>query len=110
MVAILGVWAAVGLVTNLGLLVLGRDLFLDRADMTRALVTVALAPDRPLGVDLDRSLVLVPSPRSLEAITSAYGDPRTDRLVPWAVRPIPAPVLTEAQRRLVEGAPIPGLK
>ena len=110
MVAMLGVWAAVGLVTNLGLLVLGRDLFLDRADMTRALVTVALAPDRPLGVDLDRSLVLVPSPRSLEAITSAYGDPRTDRLVPWAVRPIPAPVLTEAQRRLVEGAPIPGLK
>ena len=47
MLAALGSWAAVGLVTNVGLLVLGRDLFLDRADMTRALVTVALAPDRP---------------------------------------------------------------
>jgi hypothetical protein len=92
------------------LLVLGRDLFLDRADMTRALETVALAPDRPADIDMDRSLVLVPSPRSLEAIKAAYGDPRTDLLVPWAVRPIPAPILAEAQRRLVEGAPIPGLK
>jgi hypothetical protein len=109
-VAVLGSWAAVGLVTNLGLLVLGRDLFMDRAEMTRALVTVALAPDRPADVDMDRSLVLVPSPRSLEMIKSAYGDPRFDLLVPWAVRPIPAPVLAEAQRRLVEGAPIPGLK
>ena len=108
-IAVLGGWAAVGLVTNIGLLVLGRDLFLDRADMTRALVTVALAPDRPAGVDLDRSLVLVPSPRSLERIAAAYGDPRTDRLVPWAVRPIPPEDLAEAQRRLVEGAPIPGV-
>lgn len=108
-IAVLGGWAAVALVTNIGLLVLGRDLFLDRADMTRALVTVALAPDRPAGADLDRSLVLVPSPHSLEAIAAAYGDPRTDRLVPWAVRPIPAPILTEARRRLVEGAPIPGV-
>jgi hypothetical protein len=107
--AILGSWAAVGLVTNIGLLVAGRDLFLDRADMTRALVTVALAPDRPAGVDLDRSLVLVPAPRSLDWIAAAYGDPRNDRLVPWAVRPIPAAIRTEAQRRLVEGAPIPGL-
>jgi hypothetical protein len=109
-VAVLGSWAAIALVTNLGLLVLGRDLFLDRADMTRALETVALAPDRPADIDMDRSLVLVPSPRSLEAIKAAYGDPRTDLLVPWAVRPIPAPILAEAQRRLVEGAPIPGLK
>jgi hypothetical protein len=107
--AVLGSWAAVGLVTNVGLLVMGRDLFLDKADMTRALVTVALAADRPIGVDLDRSLVLVPAPRSLDRIAAAYGDPRTDRLVPWAVRPIPAAIRTEAQRRMVEGAPIPGV-
>ena len=107
--AVLGSWAAVGLVTNIGLLIAGRELFLDRADMTRALVTVALAADRPAGVDLDRSLVLVPAPRSLDRIAAAYGDPRTDRLVPWAVRPIPAAIRTEAQRRLVEGAPIPGV-
>ena len=108
-IAVLGGWAAVGLVTNIGLLVLGRDLFLDRADTTRALVTVALAPDRPAGVDLERSLVLVPSPRSLERIEAAYGDPRTDQLVPWAVRPIPPEDLAAAQRRLIEGAPVPGV-
>ena len=72
-------------------------------------MTVALAPDRPAGVDLERSLVLVPSPRSLERIEAAYGDPRTDQLVPWAVRPIPPQDLAEAQRRLIEGAPIPGV-
>jgi hypothetical protein len=108
--AVLGGWAAIALTTNIGLLVLGRGLFLDRADMTRALVTVALAPDRPAGIDPDRSLVLVPAPASLAAITAAYGDPRTDGLVPWAVRPIPAAYLTEAERRLVEGAPIPGFR
>ena len=107
--ALLGSWAAMALVTNIGELVAGREIFLQRADMTRALVTVALDPDRPAGVDLDRSLVLVPSPRSLDAIAAAYGDPRTDRLVPWAVRPIPAEIRAEAQRRLVEGAPIPGV-
>ena len=106
---VLGAWAAVGLVTNIGMLVAGRELFLQKADMTRALATVALAPDRPAGVDLDRSLVLVPSPRSLDRIVAAYGDPRTDRLVPWAVRPIPAEIHAEAQRRLIEGAPIPGV-
>jgi len=107
-IAILGVWAVVALETNIAFLLAGRGLFLERADMTRALVTVALAPDRPVGVDLDRTLVLVPSPAALAAIAAAYGDPRTDRLVPWAVRPIPAAYLAEAQRRLVEGAPIPG--
>lgn len=108
-IAVLGAWMAFALVANVGLLVLGRDLFLDRADMTRALVTVALAPNRPADVDMDRSLVLVPSPRSLEAIVAAYGDPRRDSLVTWAVRPIPAAILTEARRRLIEGAPIPGV-
>lgn len=106
---VLGSWAAVGLVTNIGLLVAGRELFLDKADLTRALVTVALAPDRPADVDVCRSLVLVPSPRSLERISVLYGDSRTDGLVPWAVRPIPARDLIEAQRRLIEGAPIPGV-
>jgi hypothetical protein len=108
-VAILGLWASVGLVTNIALLVLGRDIFLQRADMTRALVTVALETDRPNGIDLDRSLVLVPSPVSLEAITASFGDPRTDALAPWAIRPIPPDVLAEARRRLVEGPPIPGV-
>ena len=100
---------AIALTVNIGLLVLGREIFLDRADMTRALVTVAIDPDRPDGVDLDRSLVLVPSPNRLDQIVAAYGDPRSDVLAPWAVRPIPPDILAEARRRLIEGAPIPGI-
>ncbi len=45
----------------------------------------------------------------MDRIAAAYGDPRTDRLVPWAVRPIPVEIATEAKRRLIEGAPIPGV-
>ena len=102
----LAVWATTALVLNGRLLLAGRELFLARADMTRALVTVALEP-LPPGVDPTRSLVLVPSPDSLRRIVSQYGDPRTDQLVPGSVRPISPEILAEARRRLVEGAPIP---
>jgi hypothetical protein len=98
----LAVWATTALLLNGRFLLAGRELFLLRADMTRALVTVALAPDLPAGGDPSRSLVLVPSPDSLRRIAEAYGDPRTDRLVPGAVRPIPPQILAEARRRLVE--------
>jgi hypothetical protein len=103
----LAVWATTALVLNGRLLLAGRELFLDRADMTRALVTVALEPDPPPGIDLSRSLVLVPSPESLRRIVDRYGDPRTDSLVPGSVRPIPPKILAEARRRLIEGAPVP---
>ncbi len=103
----LAVWATTALILNGRLLLAGRELFLQRADMTRALVTVALEPELPPAVDPRRSLVLVPSPEALRRITEQYGDPRTDRLVPWSVRPIPPEVLAEARRRLIEGAPIP---
>jgi hypothetical protein len=98
---------ATSLVFNVRLLRAGRELFLDRADMTRALVTVALDPGRPSSVDIERSLVLVPSPASLEHIVDAYGSPLGDKLAPDAVRPIPVDVIAEARRRLIEGAPIP---
>ena len=103
----LAVWATTALILNGRLLIAGRELFLARADMTRALVTVALAPDRPSGVDTTRSLVLVPSPDALRLIVERYGDPRTDSLIPGSVRPIPPEILTEARRRLIEGAPLP---
>lgn len=103
----LAVWATTALILNGRLLVAGRELFLQRADMTRALVSVALEPPLPSGVDPTRSLVLVPSPDALRRIVATYGDPRTDRLVPGSVRPIPPEILAEARRRLVEGAPIP---
>jgi hypothetical protein len=105
--AALIVWLIVGLTAEIQLLTAGREIFLARADMTRALVTVALEPDRSAGVDGSRSLVLVPSPDALREIASRYGDPRTDALVPWSVRSIPPEIMTEARRRLVEGAPIP---
>lgn len=106
-VAVAAVWLTLATIHNGTLLLLGRELFLDRADMTRALVTVALAPEPPAGAQLDRSLILVPSATSLRRIAAAYGDPRGDRLAPDAVRPIPGDVLREATRRLIEGAPIP---
>jgi hypothetical protein len=101
------VWLIVGLTAEIQLLTAGREIFLARADMTRALVTVALEPNPPSGVDGSRSLVLVPSPDALREIKRRYGDPRTDALVRWSVRPIPGEVMSEARRRLVEGAPIP---
>lgn len=102
-----GAVLALALGFNLVLLAGGRALFLDRADMTRALVTAGLARPLPPETDPERSLVLVPSPVALERIADAYGDPRTDVLVPGGVRPIPPEILAEAQRRLEEGAPIP---
>jgi hypothetical protein len=95
------------LVVNIGLLIAGREVFLARADMTRALLIAALDVPRAASVDSERSLVLVPSPTSLDRIAQAYGDPRTDAIVPWAIRGIPSQITAEASRRLVEGAPIP---
>ena len=92
---------------NVRLLMDGRQIFVERAEMTRALVTVALASDRPAAVDLGRSLVLVPSPTRLESIVAAYGSPLSDVLQPWAVPTIRPETLAEAERRLIYGAPIP---
>jgi hypothetical protein len=102
-----GCWLALALVVNIGLLIAGREVFLGRADMTRALLIAALDVPRAASVDSERSLVLVPSPTSLDRIAQAYGDPRTDAIVPWAIRGIPSQITAEASRRLVEGAPIP---
>ena len=107
--AVAGAISVVGLAFtyNVALLIGGRELFLERAEMTRALVTAGLERPLPPTTDPDRSLVLVPSPRSLEQLTAAYGDVRTDALVPMAVRPIPPATQAEANRRVREGAPIP---
>jgi hypothetical protein len=97
----------VALAFNVRLLVDGRELFLDRAAMTRALVTVGLQRPLPTSTDPNRTLVLVPSPVALERIVAVYGSPVGDSLVPDAVEPIPSDVMAEAQRRLEEGAEIP---
>jgi hypothetical protein len=69
---------------------------------------VGLERPLPPATDPDRTLVLVPSPRSLERIVAAYGSPLSDAILPDAVEPIPAEVLAEAKRRLIEGADFPG--
>lgn len=92
---------------NLRMMVAGRGLFADRAERTRALVTVALERPLPASTDPQRSLVLVPSPDALARIVRAYGSPLTDNLVPWAVPPIRPEVLADAERTLREGATIP---
>jgi hypothetical protein len=98
---------AVSLIWNGRLLLEGRELFGERAGMTRALVTVGLARPLPAGVDPDRSLVLVPSPASLERIVASYGSPLGDSLAPWSVAAIPPAIAMEALRRLIEGAVAP---
>jgi hypothetical protein len=84
---------------NLQLLVAGRNLFAERADLTRALVVVGTSDPLPAGVDPERSLVLVPSPTELRRITATYGSPLADELAPAFVPPVSSDALEEALRR-----------
>lgn len=87
---------------NLQLLVAGRGLFLERAERTRALVGVAL--DRlPPAVDPDRTLILVPSPRSLDRLVAAYGTPLLDPLAVGGVPQVSDAARADALRRALEG-------
>jgi hypothetical protein len=95
------------LVWNLQLLIAGREVFLERAALTRALIAESLRPDPPSGADLARDLILVPSPLVLRQLVAEHGTPLEDAILPWAVEPIPESLLAEARRRLVEGPPIP---
>jgi hypothetical protein len=93
------------MIWNVRLLIEGRSIFVERAALTRALVAAALSPDRLLDADLDRSLILVPSPRALERIVAAYGSPIEDSFWGSDVEPLRPELLAEARRRLVEGPP-----
>lgn len=86
---------------NVQLLVAGRALFLERAERTRALVSVALAP-LPPGVDPDRTFILVPSPASLDRLVAAHGSPLADPFVVGAVPPISGAAMADALRRALE--------
>jgi hypothetical protein len=86
---------------NVQLLVAGRALFLERAERTRALVTVALAP-LPSDVEPDRTLILVPSPGSLERLVAAHGSPLADPLVIGGVPRVSDAALADAVRRAEE--------
>jgi len=101
--AIGGSLLVMALVWNGRLLIVGRDIFLDRADLTRALIAVALDPELPAIVDRDRDLILVPSPNSLERIVQAHGSPLQDALVE-PLPAIPEEVLDEARQRVLGDA------
>ena len=87
------------LIVNLMWLPAGRSLFLDRAGVTRGLVTVALEYGNAPGVDPNRSLTLIPSPDRVRQLVSTYGDPRRDALVEGSV---PAVTSSEMDRALAE--------
>lgn len=101
-IATLGVVSAtvtLSLLWNARLLVAGRDLFAERADLTRALVELALTRPLPDGVHPGRSLILVPSPDRLTAIVDRYGSPLEDPLAGDAASPITPAARAEALRR-----------
>ena len=87
------------LVWNVSLLLAGRALFAERADLTRAFVTLGTTDPLPPGVDPDLNLVLVPSPVQLREVLATYGSPMADRLAAGAVPPVSAAALDEATRR-----------
>ena len=97
--AVIGAAVALSLLWNVRLLLLGRDLFGQRAELTRALVSLALTDPLPAGVDASRDLVLVPSPDALRAIVAGHGSPLTDSLAGDAVAPMPASVRSDALDR-----------
>ncbi len=105
-VAIAAVVLELAFIWNVRLLIDGRQIFVERAALTRALVAAAISPDRPAEADLDRALILVPSPHALERIVAAHGSPVEDWFWGSQVEPLRPPLLVEANRRLVEGPPI----
>jgi hypothetical protein len=98
-VGAIGLVVALSLLWNVRLLLLGRDLFLERADMTRALVALATTDPLPSGVEASVDLVLIPSPDRVRAIVARFGSPLSDSLAGGAVPPIPEAVRAEALQR-----------
>lgn len=94
-------------VWNVRLLVAGRTIFGERAERTRALVSVALERPLPATTDPDRTLVLVPSPASLARIVKQYGSPLDDWLLPGALTRVGGASIEDARRILAEGVDVP---
>jgi hypothetical protein len=100
-VAAAGSVLTLALVWNVRLLIEGRSIFLDRADRTRALVTVGLS-GLPPDIERDRTLILVPSPASLERLVAGHGSPLQDPLVIGGLPPVSDAALADALRRAEE--------
>jgi hypothetical protein len=87
------------LIWNVALLVSGRDLYVQRADLTRAYVAMGTTDPLPPGVDPALNLILVPSPLELRRVIATYGSPMTDRLARGSVPAVSEAALSEATRR-----------
>jgi len=98
-VAVGVVIVAFSLVWNVALLVGGRQLFAERADLTRAYVVIGTTDPLPPGVAADLSMVLVPSPMELRRIIALYGSPLTDSLAPRSVPPVSEGAIADATHR-----------
>ena len=90
---------ALALTWNGALLVAGRGLFAERADLTRAYIELATSRPLPSGVRSDLNLVLVPSPSALPALLERYGSPLTDALAADTIPPISDDARREALSR-----------
>ncbi len=87
-VAVGAVILSFSLIWNVALLVAGRQLYAERADLTRALVVLATTDPLPSGVAPDLSLLLVPSPDEVRRVLATYGSPLADSLAPASVPPV----------------------
>ena len=90
---------AFALIWNVTLLVGGRDLYAQRADLTRAYVVLGTTDPLPPGVARDLSLLLVPSPTELRRVLASYGSPMADAIAPGFVPPVSAGALADATSR-----------
>jgi hypothetical protein len=96
---------ALTFVWNIALLLHGRDLFAQRADITRALVELELDP--PPGVTFDRTKpqIIMPSADVLANVVARYGSPLHDALAD--VPPPSAEARAKASAYLFDSGPIP---
>ena len=98
-VAVGGSVLAFSLIWNVGLLLDGRDLYAQRAGLTRAYVTLGTTDPLPAGVAPGLNLILVPSPVELRRVVATYGSPMTDSLAPGFVPAVSASDLADATER-----------
>ncbi|HEV7604924.1 MAG TPA: hypothetical protein VGO15_08145 [Candidatus Limnocylindrales bacterium] len=98
-IALGAVVLAFSLIWNVALLWGGRELYAQRAELTRAYITLGTSDPLPPGVDRTLSLVLVPSPVDLRRVIATYGSPMTDALAPGLVPAVSTVALEEATRR-----------
>jgi hypothetical protein len=103
-VAVAGLLAVgtLSLIWNVRLLTAGREIFAERADLTRAMIELGLSSELPDGIDPKLSLVLVPSPVRLHDIVERFGQPLTDSIAGDTVPAISDNARAEAKRRATD--------